>query len=69
MIFSLFIFYSSLCNFIFIVSLSIFSSPEPKARVELIVWDSNRRPSVRAYLRVLPVLHRPEVVDIGVNTI
>ena len=25
--------------------------------------------SVFRYLRVLPVLHRPEVVDIGVNTI
>ena len=25
----------------------IFSSPEPKAQGELIVWDSSRRPSVR----------------------
>ena len=25
--------------------------------------------SICWYLRVLPVLHRPEVVDIGVNTI
>ena len=25
--------------------------------------------SIWWYLRVLPVLHRPEVVDIGVNTI
>ena len=25
-----------------------FSSPEPKAQGELIVWDSSRRPSVRA---------------------
>ena len=27
---------------------AIFSSPEPKAQGELIVWDSMRRPSVRA---------------------
>ena len=27
---------------------TIFSSPEPKAQGELIVWDSSRRPSVRA---------------------
>ena len=26
----------------------IFSLPEPKAQGELIVWDSSRRPSVRA---------------------
>ena len=25
-----------------------FSSPEPRAQVELIVWDSSRRPSVHA---------------------
>ena len=28
--------------------LSIFSSPEPKAQGELIVWDLSRRPCVRA---------------------
>ena len=27
------------------------SSPEPKAQGELIVWDSSRRPSVRASVR------------------
>ena len=29
-----------------------FSSPEPKAQGELIVWDSSRRPTVRASVRV-----------------
>ena len=29
-------------------TLFIFSSPEPKAQDELKVWDSSRRPSVRA---------------------
>ena len=29
----------------------IFSSPEPKARGEIIVWDSSRRPSVRPSVR------------------
>ena len=29
----------------------IFSSPEPKAQGELIVWDSSQRVSMRAYLR------------------
>ena len=27
----------------------LFSSPEPKAQGELIVWDSSRRPSVRPF--------------------
>ena len=29
----------------------IFSSPEPKAQGELIVWDSSRRPSVSLSVR------------------
>ena len=29
------------------ISPTLFSSPEPKAQGELIVWDSSRRPSVR----------------------
>ena len=29
----------------------IFSSPEPKAQGELIVWDSSRRPSVSPSVR------------------
>ena len=29
----------------------VFSSPEPKAQGELIVWDSSRRLSVRACVR------------------
>ena len=29
----------------------VFSSPEPKAQGELIVWDSNRRPCVRLCIR------------------
>ena len=33
----------------------IFSSPEPKAQVELILWDSSRRPCMR--LSVLPHFH------------
>ena len=30
---------------------ALFSSPEPKAQGELIVWDPSRRPSVRASVR------------------
>ena len=30
-----------------VVAKLLFSSPEPKAQGELIVWDSSRRPSVR----------------------
>ena len=30
---------------------AIFSSPEPKAQGELIVWDSSRRPCMRPYVR------------------
>ena len=33
----------------------IFSSPEPKAQGELIVWDSSQRPSVRVSVR--PCVH------------
>ena len=33
-------------NLHFLLPPLIFSSPEPKAQVELIVWDSSRRPSV-----------------------
>ena len=29
----------------------VFSSPEPKAQGELIVWDSSRRPSVRPHFQ------------------
>ena len=36
----------------YIFKICIFSSPEPKAQGELIVWDSSRRPSVRASVRV-----------------
>ena len=36
---------------LFNTNCSIFSSPEPKAQGELIVWDSSRRPSVRACVR------------------
>ena len=32
-------------------SADIFSSPEPKAEGELIVWDSSRRPCVRPSVR------------------
>ena len=33
--------------------MSFFSSPEPKAQGELIVYQSSRRPSVRASVRLL----------------
>ena len=33
------------------LSCHLFSSPEPKAQGELIVWDSSRRPSVRLSVR------------------
>ena len=33
------------------MSRSVVSSPEPKAQGEPIVWDSSRRPSVRASVR------------------
>ena len=35
-------------NVTFLGHTCIFGSPEPKAQGELIVWDSSRRPSVRA---------------------
>ena len=35
----------------YIFKIRIFSTPEPKAQGELIVWDSSRRPSVRASVR------------------
>ena len=35
----------------FIFKICIFSSPEPKAQGELIVWDSSWRPSVRPSVR------------------
>ena len=35
----------------YLFKICIFSSPEPKAQDELIVWDSSRRPSVRACVR------------------
>ena len=35
----------------YIFKVCIFSSPEPKAQGELIVWDSSGRPSVRASVR------------------
>ena len=31
----------------------VFSSPEPKAQGELIVWDLSRRPSVRPHFKTL----------------
>ena len=35
----------------------IFSSPEPKAQGELIVWDSSRRPSVRPSVHPFTLLN------------
>ena len=35
----------------YIFKICIFSSPEPKAQGERIVWDSSRRASVRASVR------------------
>ena len=35
----------------YIFKICIFSSPEPKAQGELIVWDSIRRASVRPSVR------------------
>ena len=40
----------------------VFSSPEPKAQVELIVWDSSRRPSVRASVRT-PTLSNINITE------
>ena len=31
------------------ISQTLFSSPEPKAQGELIVWDSSRRPCVHTF--------------------
>ena len=38
-------------------SVNIFSSPEPKAHGELIVYQSSRRPSVRASVRASTLLN------------
>ena len=35
----------------YIFKVCIFSSPEPKAQGELIVWDSSGRPSVRPHFQ------------------
>ena len=39
--------YAYIFKIIIMKSLMIFSSPEPKAQGELLVWDSSWRPSVR----------------------
>ena len=54
---------------IFWVSTPIFSSPEPKAHGELIVYQSSRRPSVGPSVRVLTLSNKNTSTTSGPITI